>query len=509
MKSFSDYRSRVAVYLRKSRMDSDAESVDETLARHAETLAELAERLGLNIVKIYKEVVSGDGLFTRPEMIRLLNDIENGCYSAVCCMDIDRLGRSSQKDGGIILETLQEHDVFIITPSKTYNLNDELDEQSVEMQSFIARQELKSIKRRLRRGLNKTLENGGHIAEPPFGYRRAYLGKKPTLEICEDEADIIRSVFDMYVNQGLGSQTIAEHLNAAGLRPRKNDHFSRTTIQFYLKNPIYTGKIVWNRKHRVKKKTYTDKNRYIPNPECDWITSEGLHPAIITQELFDEAQRICESRSHPPTCQDEIKNPFAGLIRCQNCGRIMQRQCGKHGGSRLLCVNKGCNRSIKTEHIENVVFDALRDILSNAKYDVFAKSESVNAERAEVIRRLISGMQKELKQLNSQKNSLHDFLEKGVYDIPTFLERSQSIEKRTASCEAEIAKAQSALVSLTIPRANDAAPTTEYLLNCYSILSPAEKNIILKTLIKSMSYLRTPQHIGSSFDLSINWRYEI
>ena len=149
---FTSLKDSVAIYLRKSRMDPESESVDETLARHTDTLMKTAASLELNVVKIYKEVVSGDGLFTRPEMLRLLHDVEEDMYSAVLCVEIDRLGRSSQKDGGIILETFQEHNVFIVTPNKTYDLNNEFDEQSVEMQSFIARQELKAIKRRRRKG---------------------------------------------------------------------------------------------------------------------------------------------------------------------------------------------------------------------------------------------------------------------------------------------------------------------------------------------------------------------
>ena len=95
------------MYLRKSRMDPDSESIDETLARHTDTLTKFAGRLGMCITGVYKEVVSGDGLFTRPEMVRLLQDIEMGEYTAVLCMEIDRLGRSSQKDSGIIFETIK------------------------------------------------------------------------------------------------------------------------------------------------------------------------------------------------------------------------------------------------------------------------------------------------------------------------------------------------------------------------------------------------------------------
>lgn len=79
---FDDYKESVAIYLRKSRMDPDSEDIDETLARHEDTLLKLAKQMDLNIVEIYKEVVSGDGLFTRPEMCRLF------CRFLLCMNDI-------------------------------------------------------------------------------------------------------------------------------------------------------------------------------------------------------------------------------------------------------------------------------------------------------------------------------------------------------------------------------------------------------------------------------------
>ena len=174
-----DYKSRTAIYLRKSRNDEQSESIDETLARHLDILTDFAVKNGITVIKIYKEVVSGDGLFTRPQMIAMLNDIENGCYTAVMCIDIDRLGRSSTKDSGIILETLRENGCRIITPDKVYDLDNDIDEMTVEMKSFFARQELKSITKRLKRGEIETIKAGGHTGEPPYGYRRIWIGKMP------------------------------------------------------------------------------------------------------------------------------------------------------------------------------------------------------------------------------------------------------------------------------------------------------------------------------------------
>lgn len=508
--SFLSYKDSVAVYLRKSRMDPDSESVDETLSRHRDTLLKLASKMELNIVEIYKEVVSGDGLFTRPEMCRLLQDVEQDKYSAVCCMEIDRLGRSSQKDGGIILETFQEHGVHIITPNKTYDLNDDIDEQSVEMQSFLARQELKSIKRRLRTGVEKSCEFGYHVTEPPYGYRRTYIDKHPTLEICEEEAAAVRMVFDMYVNQHIGSYTIAEQLNRMGYKPRKGDKFSRTTVQFYLQNPTYTGKIVWNKRKHIKKKSPSDKHKSVINSRDKWIISDGIHPAIISQELFDEAQKIRLMRTHPPTYTGELQNPFAGLIYCKNCGNAIQRQFSEKGGNRLLCTTTGCTRSIRAEYVEKDLLDFLRQILADYETTLENHSQKEHNNKTEIIRSAIQGQKKNLSSLEAQKSKLHDLLEQGVYDISTFLERSNIITDRMQSVKNSIQENEQKLSELEeAPPIKEAVPILKKLLGHYDTLSAAEKNLLLKQMISKIYYSHTKEQKRNECSLEVELKYTL
>ena len=87
----------VAMYLRKSRAEELSDTVEETLKRHKETLLEFADKNKLNVKKedIYEEVISGESLYARPEMLRLLSDVEKEKFEAVLCMDIDRLGRGA------------------------------------------------------------------------------------------------------------------------------------------------------------------------------------------------------------------------------------------------------------------------------------------------------------------------------------------------------------------------------------------------------------------------------
>src|SRR5215469_4102968 len=101
------------MYLRKSRAE-ELKTNEETLSRHKEQLMAFAEKNKLHIVDIFEEVVSGESLFARPEMLKLLQNVENEIYDAVICMDIDRLGRGNMQEQGVILEAFKASGTKII-----------------------------------------------------------------------------------------------------------------------------------------------------------------------------------------------------------------------------------------------------------------------------------------------------------------------------------------------------------------------------------------------------------
>ena len=490
----------IAIYLRKSRSDPEDESMEETLSRHKKTLLKFAKTNSLTILKIYEEVVSGDGLFVRPEMVKLMSDIEEDKYDGVLCMDIDRLGRVDTKDRGIILDTFKSHNTKIITPRKIYNLNDELDEFSTEIQMLFARQELKKITQRLKQGVRRTLEDGYHVGEPPYGYRRIYVDKRPTLQIHEEEAEVVRKIFDMYVNQHIGSYLIAEHLNLMGYKTRANKPFSRNSIRFLLQNPTYIGKIVWNKRQHIKKKSPTDKHRSKLNPQAEWIVSDGVHQPIIDVDTFNKAQKIRTTRSHPPSFNGTIKNPFAGIIRCANCGQLMSRQTSKKTGPRLLCVNNNCNKSVTIDKVEAAVYEQLKAYL----HEFNLKVESEPKPNIEPIKKDISSIKKQISTLNKQKDSLHDLLEQGVYTIDTFLKRGEiltnnieQLQKTLKEKELQLEKTNKSVLAEKI------IPTLTELVTNYDTMLPNEKNLLMKEIIEAIYYRREKISNQNAFDVRI------
>ncbi|MBQ1767997.1 MAG: recombinase family protein, partial [Oscillospiraceae bacterium] len=106
------------IYLRKSRADLEAEShgEGETLARHERTLLELARKQKLNVTEIYREIVSGDTIAARPVMQRLLSEVEQGIWTGVIVMEVERLARGDTIDQGIIAQTFKFTNTLIVTP---------------------------------------------------------------------------------------------------------------------------------------------------------------------------------------------------------------------------------------------------------------------------------------------------------------------------------------------------------------------------------------------------------
>ena len=110
----------------------------------------------------------------------------------------------------------------------------------------------------------------------------------------------MRLIFDMFVNDKIGATRIADRLNAMGLKTRNGGNFTRSSVGFILSNEVYIGKIIYNKRRKIKKKMPEDKQKSLVNPKDSWIVAEGLHCPIIDKDLFYRAQKIRLARSNPP-----------------------------------------------------------------------------------------------------------------------------------------------------------------------------------------------------------------
>ena len=232
------------MYLRKSRMDTDYEeiSITETLSRHRITLEKLCKSKRLHVDEVLEEVVSGESLAARPQMMRLLEMVSTGAYAGVVCMDIERLSRGSSVESGYIMQILQVNGCKIVTPGKIYDLQNESDEQFTDMKFMFSRYELKTITKRLVRGRNQSASEGKFMGSmAPYGYRAYKLpGEKGnSLMVIPEEASVVRMIFGMYGLQGMGYNAIAYRLNDMHIPARKGQ-WSQTSVANILTNESET-----------------------------------------------------------------------------------------------------------------------------------------------------------------------------------------------------------------------------------------------------------------------------
>lgn len=317
-------------YLRKSRADMELEKLKkfDTLKQHEKFLKDRANQLGIKIRKIYREVVSGESIQERPEMQEVLKNVETGNIDGILVVEVERLTRGDAKDQGTVTQAFKYSNTKIITLNKIYDPNSDEDEEYFEFGLFMSRREYKTINRRMQRARIANVLDGKYCAsEPPFGYKkvRVKYGKGYTLEPVSEEAEIVKEMYQKRAD-GMGYDIICNWLNTLDFKPKKSDVWTPATIKGMLSNPIYIGKIRWNsnKQKKILINGQIIKKRKKGNNE-DLILVEGLHPAIISNELFDIVQGIKPNKASTKH-NTELQNPLATLVKCADCGRSMQRR---------------------------------------------------------------------------------------------------------------------------------------------------------------------------------------
>jgi len=488
-----------AAYLRKSRMEEGLET-EEVLARHQKTLIDYAEKHGIRIVETYYEVVSGESLYARPEMLRLLEDVSEGNYQAVLVMDLDRLSRGRMTDQGLILDAFRDSATMIVTPDKIYDLSDDIDDELAEFKTFMSRREYKIINKRLRRGLEQSIRDGYYVSNPPYGYSRVFIDKRPTLEIVDAEASFVRMMFDMYVN-GYGCTSIARHVNLLGARPHRASKFNRSSVATILCSPTYTGKIVWDKKKQIKKGSKGNaKHITIYQPKEKWTIVDGVHPPIMTKEIFEQAQEIMAGRFIPSKKDGTIKSSLAGLVRCQNCGRNLQRMVMK-GTAYLICVEPGCCASAKFDFVEQRILMHLKDILDDLMAE---KANEPQGKDTSLLDETLTAIHRELTAAESQRARLYDLLEMGEYDLQLFRERMAVVKAKMDSLEE---KDRQAMASIRRIQQTDKAAQAKKIatvLESYAESDAPQRNALLHSIVDVVWYSKPKKTKPTEFTLQVD-----
>lgn len=366
----------IIMYLRKSRADDALMSVEEVLEKHEAILDDFTERmLGGKIQESnrYREVVSGESIESREIFRHILKLCESRKYKAIIVADLQRLGRPDLHDIGYIERILRFTNMIIITPQKSYCLEDKYDRDAFEREMMRGNDYLEYIKSIMGAGKRLSCSQGWYVAGlAPYGYEKVWVtdGKRrrPTLAIIEEEANVVRMIFDMYANQNMGKLSICRHLEKLKIKPPQGEHWHADSIRHILQNVHFIGKVKWQFRKVIT--TIEDGEIQKKRPiNQDFLLYDGKHEAIISDELF---QKVQDKFGKMPKTKstNTLRNPLASLVFCQ-CGRTMLLKKNQRY-ERLMCNNQvHCHTtSANYSEVIDLVIMALQDAIEDFKINV-------------------------------------------------------------------------------------------------------------------------------------------
>lgn len=326
---------RIAAYCRVS---TDKDEQLDSLNHQKEFFVEYAKRSDHELVRLYAdEGISGTSLKKREEFKRLLRDAELGLFDMVVVKDISRFARNTVD----ALQSIRKlKSMGICTLFLTASMDSMGDSEFIlTLFSAMAQEESNNLSKRVKWGKKINAEKG-RVPQKIFGYDRI---DNFTLEINPGEAGIVRKIFSLYNDQGLGCRTISAALNSDRDKTKLGSDWNARGVRRVLVNPIYCG-ILINHKYEIE--DYLT-GRQIRLPEEEQFCHSRPAWAIVTPEAFRKAQEIMASRrvqydSGEPFMAGRYsaKHTFSTLIKCAHCGRSFTRKSYTYANTRVYwrCV---------------------------------------------------------------------------------------------------------------------------------------------------------------------------
>lgn len=492
----------ILLYLRKSRTDDPALTVEEVLAKHETLLDEWTERHfpGQRVPEEnrYREVVSGETIADRPQVQEVLRKMESPKYKAVLVVEPQRLSRGDLEDVGRLMKLLRYTNTIVATTSDIYDLREERDRDLFERELKRGNEFLEYQKKIMKRGRELAVSQGHYLGKkPPYGFQKTIVmdGKRKchTLEPHPQEADVVRMIFDMYAAQDVGMVTIARKLNDMGVKSSTGGMWSQATIKTMLENEHYIGKVRWNWKQTITIVEDGEIRKVRPrNKVGEYLVYDGLHDGIVSEELF-MAAREKRGRNHRAKPKTKVRNPLAGLLFCQ-CGRAMSLRTYKNkegeerSAPRLTCDNQAYCGTSGAPYTE--IIGRVREMLAQQIEDFEVRIQNDDKDSRSLHESLIKQLEQQLadlekKELSQWEKYSEEAMPKAVFEKlnAKVLQDKEAVQQGLCTArksmpapvdyEEKLARFQEALVALDDPE-----------------VDAERKNNLLKACIERIDYRR-------------------
>lgn len=349
------------------------------------------------------------------------------------------------------------------------------------------------------RGMTENALRGAYQCRPPLGYQIPY--HKATPEIIPEEAETVRMIFDLYVNAKMSIFALSKHLNSLGLKTSHGKPFEKRSLEYILQNPGYAGDIRWNRT------VYETKEIRDPS---EWIVRPGHHPAIISKELFLEAQDryFSEYKRRNAKPAEVTKHWLSGLLKCPACGRSLS-SCVMHRKTRpdtfaFQCygyLKAKCSHDcyVRAEIIEPIVIQALEDVVRRGTVSYTVKEVQPKRSKGDDLEKL----QKSLDRITMKEARAKEAYMDGIDTKEEYREIRSRLKQERQDLESTIAQLQQ-------PEETETDNASKMIGNITSVLdiiqsdkfTMQEKNAALKSIVDRITYYKDQRHIDVDYYLT-------
>ena len=361
------------------------------------------------------EAISGTLDFKRTDFMRMITDGMSGKFDMIITKSISRFARNTL-DTLKYVRMLKEKNIAVLFEEENLNTLSGTGEMLLTVLSAMAQQESENISSHVLLGLKMKKDRGELIGyNGCYGYNYDLITKQITIN--EEQAEVIKYIFERYV-EGIGSSTIGKELQAKGIKsPKGNDNWNESTIRGILKNEKYIGDVLMGKTFTIDPISHKRLSN-LGEAEKHYIREH--HEPIISKELFDRVQEIRIKRVGTRETGRRNNNyskkyAFSSKLNCGFCGSLLTRrnwnskrkyekavwQCikrAKHGkeecpyckaipeeiiedcfaqGYRILCNNNKKVVEDFLEKIENILKENTTEIVVN-KLEKEKDKEKIN-----------------------------------------------------------------------------------------------------------------------------------
>ena len=511
----SQEKTKVYIYTRVSTaMQIDGYSLDAQKAR----MKAYADFNDYQIVGEYEDAgKSGKSIEGRASFCKMMEDIKSGKdgVAYVLVFKLSRFGRNAA-DVLSTLQVMQDFGVNLICVEDGIDSSKDAGKLMISVLSAVAEIERENIRVQTMEGrIQKAREGRWNGGFAPYGYR-LFDG---VLQINEDEAPAIRTIFEQYVNTDTGANGLSKYLETHGFQKlaRQNGTsplFSATLIRAILKNPVYCGKIAFGR--RKLEKIHGTRNEYHQVPQENYLLVDGLHEGIVSEELWNAAQvkLLAQSKRYEPVNRSKTEQAhlLSALVKCPICGAGMySNKCTKRKKDgtpyksfsyysckhRKMQRGQKCdfNKQIQEEVLDNAVVEVIIKLVSNPKFAAMMQEKINSKVDTTAIEQEIAAAEKQLRQYYSIKSKIMEEIDTLDPDDRHYIIRKSDLDERLYRMYDKIEEAENNLMDARAKKqaieADKITGDNIYkVLICfeklYNVMNPLERKKLMEHLISEI-----------------------